>query len=294
MKRMHWKISLHGGHSSEYCDHAQDPLPALVAAAVDAGISIYGITEHAPRFKTEHMYSEELALGWTPEILLNKFRRYAHELDSLSRIWDSKITLLKGFEAEVIPSDSYADKMLSLKRELGFDYIVGSVHYVNGISIDYTRALFGEAVQRCGSLENLCVAYFQTVRNMAEALRPEVLGHFDLIRKMAGNTSELQSAPVLRAAENALHSIREIGCIIDINTSPLRKGFACPYPAPHFLKMIREKGIPVCFGDDSHSAAEVGAGFETARQYLIDHGIRELSALNKKSGKMEKETVLLQ
>lgn len=276
-----------------YCDHADDPLDTLVSAAIAAGFHTYGITEHAPRFRKGDLYAEERDLGWTVESLSSQFEAYAAELESLQKKHANHLYLLKGFEAEVIPAESYKEKMLHLKKSLNFDYMVGSVHYVKEINIDYTPAYFAEALARCGGLEQLAVAYYQQVQRMVEDLRPEVVGHFDLIRKLAGEDPDLESPAVLRSAEEALETIREVGSIVDINTSALRRGFSVPYPGPVFIKMIRDKNIPVCFGDDSHAVAHVGVGLSEARQYLLDHEIQSVANLVRTGGGVEKESVAL-
>ena len=66
-------FSYHGGHSGEFCGHAKGQLAAVVAAAVEAGFSTYGLSEHAPRYRREHLYPEEQNL--TPEDLVELFRR---------------------------------------------------------------------------------------------------------------------------------------------------------------------------------------------------------------------------
>jgi histidinol-phosphatase (PHP family) len=289
-----WLTSLHGGHSSVYCDHARDPLDAIVQAAIDRGFHTYGITEHAPRFTKADLYAEEIEMGWSVETLSEKFEDYARELHTLSSAYEQHIHLLKGFEAEVIPTVTYKEKMLHLKATLNFDYLVGSVHYVHGISIDYTEELFLKALKTSGNLEALGIDYYKTLLHMVDSLNPEVVGHFDLVRKLAEKNNDLERASVLRQAEEALELIREKGCIIDINCSPLRRGFNYPYPAPPLLALIKEKKIPVCFGDDSHSASEVGAGLTEAHRYLLDHQIREICSLRKVKGEIEKHFIPLE
>ncbi len=40
--------------------------------------------------------------------------------------------------------------MQELRERYGFEYVVGSVHWVDEIPIDFSRELFDEAVTRCG------------------------------------------------------------------------------------------------------------------------------------------------
>jgi len=45
-----WRVSLHGGHSGEYCDHAEATLREMLEAAVQYGYQTFGVSEHAPGF----------------------------------------------------------------------------------------------------------------------------------------------------------------------------------------------------------------------------------------------------
>ena len=98
-----WMVSLHGGHSVEYCDHARDTLKMLVEAAIDRGYRVFGMTEHAPRLGQMFLYSEEQKLGWDVATLEQKFDGYAKESTELVKVYADRITLLRGFEAEVVP-----------------------------------------------------------------------------------------------------------------------------------------------------------------------------------------------
>ena len=114
-----WRVSLHGGHSSGYCDHAADPLARLLDAAVAGGMAVFGVTEHCPRVEPERLYEEERALGWTVETLDRLFRQYAAELDRIIPEYAGRLEVLKGFEAEVVPEDRYVSLAREWREELG-------------------------------------------------------------------------------------------------------------------------------------------------------------------------------
>ena len=109
----------------------------MLEAACDAGMRTYGVTEHAPRVEPERLFEEELALGWDIGTLERLFGEYAAEVDRLKREYAGCMNVLKGFETEVVPVGSYPEVMLGFRAKYGFDYIVGSVHYVAGHIIDY-------------------------------------------------------------------------------------------------------------------------------------------------------------
>lgn len=293
MKKVPWFVSLHGGHSSDYCDHASDTLSDMIRAAVDRGMTTFGISEHAPRFETHYLYPEEVAMGWTIAKIQEDFERYACESREFVARHSRQIELLRAFEIEVAPRSAYVDRMKLLRQQHGFDYIVGSVHYVNDRLFDH-RDLFGDVVRFMGGLEKLVLAYYEQLAEMVSALRPEVVAHLDVYRKYAGNAPELESSAVKTAAEHALDAVQQCGSILDVNTGAYRKGLDTPYPAPWLIHAAHSRGIPFCFGDDSHCCADVGSGIARARDYLVELGVRYICVLTRsKEGISRKEVPLV-
>ncbi|HOC69371.1 MAG TPA: histidinol-phosphatase [Candidatus Hydrogenedentes bacterium] len=282
-KPVSWKISLHGGHSSGFCDHASSTLGEMLDAAVAFGYHCFGVAEHAPRPAEKYLYAEEIQMGWDVKTLDRLFRAYADAMDQAVDACTGRLQVLKAFEAEVVPQKGYAENMLAYKRELNFDYIVGSVHYVDDIIIDYKREYFEQALEACGGYERLVVRYYQILADMVSNLRPEVIGHFDIVRKgfPIECEKELYTPRAKAAAEEALEAMRQFNCILDINTAGYRKGSPFPYPAPVYVQLARDLGIPVCFGDDSHDARQVGEGIEQAREYLLSMGINRIMTLER-------------
>lgn len=285
-----WRASVHGGHSSAYCDHARSPLGDVLDAAAAGGLCLFGVTEHAPRLEADRLYDEERAMGWTVDTLTELFARYAREVDRLQELYADRLVVLKGFEAEIVPDPGWEDLTRRWKHEYGFDYVVGSVHYVAGHIIDYREEHFRRAVEAAGGMEAAAIQYFRSVAVMAERLRPEVIGHFDLIRKQFPDDETLYTPAVRKAALEALEAVRGAGGILDVNTGGYRKGLGRPYPAAFIVRAAADLGIPVCFGDDSHAADEVGYGLEAARMYLLENGVRHVTLLWPESEGLDRRT----
>lgn len=289
-----WLVSLHGGHSGEFCDHAEDRLEQLVQQAIALGMPAYGLSEHAPRLEPLHVYDEEKAMGWDVAHLADLFGRYAAEAKRLQAAYSGQIEILVGFEAEVIPEGRYVEVMRGLREEHGLDYFVGSVHWVDGHIIDYTRDRFDQAVAAQGGLERLALRYYDIAAEMVSALRPEVVGHLDLVRRYGGDDPALETPAVRERARAVLALMKEHDAIIDINTAGYRKGLGSPYPAPWLLEAARGIGVACCFGDDAHRIGEVGAGIAEAREYLLAHGIAEVTVLAREAGGLGRRKVGLQ
>jgi histidinol-phosphatase (PHP family) len=288
-----WKVSLHGGHSGAYCDHATGSLTEVLDAAVAFGYSTFGVTEHAPRVHEKFLFEEEIRRGWSIAKLAEMFDAYAAELSELVGHYARRIEVLRAFEAEAVPDDSYPDLMRGYRERYGFDYMVGSVHHVHEIIIDGPPELFEKAAHDAGGLESLAILYYEAVARMVRALRPEVVSHLDLVRRNAPAPEAVESPRARDAAFRALDAVAEAGAILDLNTAGIRKGLGCPYPRPWLVREARARGIPFCFGDDSHSPEQVGFGLDAARAYLLENGVRSITSLTRRNNAIVRKTVPL-
>jgi histidinol-phosphatase (PHP family) len=289
--RQPWMTSLHGGHSSDYCDHAQSTLREMIGAAISFGYHSFGISEHAPRGEERFLYPNEIELGWTLEKTLQDFERYCIDLPEIAAEFDAQITVIRGFEAEVVPTDGYVQRMKSYRSrtlpsgEPLFDFMVGSVHYVNEIQIDGEPEEWIRAAEFAGGAENLAVAYYETITQMVNALRPDVVGHLDLIKRnvVLANCDPalLLTERVKAAALECLQEIKVQQGILDLNTAGWRKGLGEPYPAPWIIEIANSLGVPFCFGDDSHNTGHVGAGVIEAREYLLANGVNSITGVGR-------------
>ena len=185
-----WRVSLHGGHSGQFCEHAKGELRDVLEAAVKAGYHTFGVSEHAPRLEDRFLYPSELEKGFTVARLLEDFESYTTTVEELRAEFAGRLVVLRGFEAEVVPGAGYRDTMLGYRSRYGFDYMVGSVHYVDEFSIDSESGQFRRLLDKSGGLEEVALRYYETVAEMVEALRPDVVGHLDLIRRHARAAGE--------------------------------------------------------------------------------------------------------
>ncbi len=282
-----WRTSLHGGHSGEFCEHAEGSLRSILETACAVGYTVFGVSEHMPRVEPRYLYPSEQQKGWSVQTLIELFERYAVAVHKLAQEFEGRLTVLCGFEIEVVPPDRWMQLVERYRRDYGFDYIVGSVHFVRDGSIDSdpndpdTR----RALRECGGVEPFAVEYYQAVAQMVRAVQPEVVAHFDLVRLLAHRLGEVHAVDTPRVREaviGALFAVREAGSMLEVNTAGIRKGLGAPYPAPWIVQTAAEMGIPFCIGDDSHRPSQVGFGLDEARQHLLQNGVREVHFLTRR------------
>ena len=67
------KVSVHGGHSGQFCHHAKDSLEDVIKAYIDQGFAWVGITEHMAPLTDSFRYPDEAADQQSAAQLLEKF-----------------------------------------------------------------------------------------------------------------------------------------------------------------------------------------------------------------------------
>ena len=141
------------------------------------------------------------------------------------------------------------------------------------MSIDHCTEVQQHTLKEYFGMDSLAYAksYFRTYTEAMRAMKPDILGHFDLPCKF-GLMDE--SNPVyLAAAREALAAVLEVTPAIELNTGAISRGYrTIPYPAPYLLDDVRQLGGKFILSSDSHAAETITFAFDEARELLIAHG----------------------
>lgn len=266
------RVSLHGGHSGQFCHHAKDNLEEIVREYIRQGFSWVGLTEHVPPVSDRLRYQDEVEAGLSQQFLYRRFADYIQEARRLQDVYSDQIRIFAGMEIETCSGClEFAHELRDIFTP---DYIVGSVHFVDDICFDYSRSEYNRAVSHCGSLEQLYCRYFDLQYQMIEELRPEVVGHFDLIRLFDDQYRErITQTGIQDKILRNLKRIRQYDLILDFNMRAMLKGADEPYISRSILLMARDLGIRIAPGDDSHSIDSVGCSLDRGIAILEELGI---------------------
>jgi len=180
-----------------------------------------------------HLTNIQVEVGHTIAQLRPRHEAYILEAVRLQQKYKDQIKILIGFEADWI-RPSYALLIHELASNPAVDFFIGSVHHVNEIPIDYDASFFEASVVRAGgSEEKLFEDYFNEQFEMLQALKPRVVGHFDLIRLMSKEKDadlRVKGEKVWEKVVRNLRVIVESEGLLEINSAGLRKGLKEPYP----------------------------------------------------------------
>lgn len=270
MSKMQY-VSVHGGHSGQFCHHATDTLEEIVQSYIRHGFAWVGITEHVPGRTQELLYPDQKAFGLTPEFLLERFGRYMRECRRLQQKYADQMPIFAAMEIETYSGYDTFIPMLIEKYQP--DYIVGSVHFVDDLGFDYSKEQYDETATAVGGYDRMYCRYFDIQYEMLERLRPAVVGHFDLIRIFdADYRTRLQKPEINKRVERNLEVIKKHNLIMDFNLRSLLKGAEEPYITTSILEKAQEMGIAVVPGDDSHGVSNIHVNMDQAIATLEEFG----------------------
>lgn len=294
----------HHSHSGEFCKHASSTLDEMLSRAYELGFTHFHLSEHVPRTRDAHLYPEECEAGMTPASLTTQFQAYlrkARELQSKYAAMPRAMTVLVGCETENIESPHSVDALTALLHDdaaydtplpppfvgLGIvDYMVGSVHHVDGIPIDFDKPTFQRALQihrANNGYISLLHTYLDAQYEILERLRPEVIGHFDLYRLFDPSApwyperTTTQGREVFTKLERNIRFASSYGALFETNASAFRKGWKGEtYPGRVILQLILRAHGRLALSDDSHGVHQVGLNYARVRDYLLQEGVSEL------------------
>ncbi|BFZ58541.1 hypothetical protein PYCC9005_005604 [Savitreella phatthalungensis] len=270
----------HHSHSGDYCTHATGSLDSCISEAIDRGLSHFCLTEHIPRFREADLYPGEEQVGLTGLCeLYDGFYRRARAIQAELAVTHPEFELLVGLETEYLREIDLVvlDYML---HKYPADVIVGSVHHVNGVPIDYSQEEWVRARdETCGgSDETLYATYLDHMYAVLTKLKPQVVGHFDVVLLHAPQNAKdwLRFDSVREKARRNIEFAVGYGALFELNSAALRKGWASPYPRPDIVAMVKQAGGRFCLSDDSHGPHHVALNYDGLQRYVREMDITEV------------------
>ncbi|KAI0236816.1 hypothetical protein L0F63_001581 [Massospora cicadina] len=207
--------------------------------------------------------------GTTVQQLRANFETYIKEANRLREKYASQIEIIVGAETENV-HPGYLGELERLLQGTPVDFLVGSVHHVNGIPIDFDKPTFLQALATCETYEGLFNAYFDAQYAMLQRLTPAIVGHFDLIRLFA------PPDPYHHRVKRNVDYVIAYGGLFELNARGWKKGLPSAYPLKDVAEYIVRMGGRFTLGDDAHAPHEVASNYSLLPAYLTTLGIDEL------------------
>jgi histidinol-phosphatase (PHP family) len=240
------------------CGHAVGRMEDYANSALRLGLSEIGYSDHFPLLHTEDP---------TLSMNLDELPAYVREVEEMRERF-SGLEIRLGIEVDYVPQT--LERLRQLLDNFPFDYVMGSLHFIDGWGFDDPRFKDGYLSR---DLFALWARYFDLLGQAAESGLFDVLAHPDLIKKFGYRPEE----DITDLYRECLDRVARAGLAVEVSTAGLRKPVGEIYPAEDFLRLCRDRDIPVTLGSDAHDPSEVGKDFDKALDLLRRVGYGELA-----------------
>jgi len=228
-----------------------DSIQALADAAHWHNLAELGFSDHlvlAP--------PDPGPVSWSirPESLV----RYVEEVYGVRESCPIPVRL--GLEVDFFPGQ--AEIVQDLLSPYAFDYLIGSVHFVDGFPVDESREHWEALTQ--SEVDDVHRKYWRLVADMAGTRAFQLAGHVDIVKKFAFRPTHDLSQEI----GIALDSMAAAGMALELNTAGWGKPCQESYPSEGILREAISRGIPIVVTADAHRKADLSQYYDRAFDLL--------------------------
>lgn len=247
--------------------HTAEAAERFAQRAAERGVDEIGFTEHVYVFEQSRDF-------WS---LPYQTRQCSHDLDAyVGAVTEAKERGLPvKLALEVDWLADRADELAELLAPYPFDYLVGSLHWLDGVhGVDGSA---GEGAWAQWPQDEVWQRYVEGVSAAAASGHFDVLAHPDLAKIQGVRGSDERYQELAAAADAA-------DVALEISTAGLRKPVGELYPDPRLLEL---SSAPVTLASDAHRPALVGEDFDQAVALAHAHGRETVSVFDARKRRQE-------
>ncbi|MCL6558561.1 MAG: histidinol-phosphatase HisJ family protein [Firmicutes bacterium] len=244
------------------CGHATGEPEEYLAAAARHGLCEVGFSDHLPLY---FLAPEKVIPNYA--MAEEELPVYVEAVKTLQ--WRPfPVGVKVGIEWDYVPG--HEKKLASQLSSYPFDYVLGSVHFMDGWGFDRTDEI-PEYGRR--DINEIYGRYFSLLQQAALTGLFDIMAHPDLIKKF-GFRPNCDLQPLY---EETARVFKKAGVCVEVNTAGLRYPAKEIYPSARFLEACFRYGLPVTVGSDAHNPGQVGEGLEDALTLIKSVGYREIA-----------------
>jgi histidinol-phosphatase (PHP family) len=236
-----------------------------------AGVDEIGFTEHVYRFRQTAALWE---IEWMRERSVDDLDRYVGAVDEAKQ---RGLPVKLGLEVDYFPG--LERELAALLEPYPWDYLLGSVHFVDGFAVDQEPGLVhklpvGEAWRR----------YFVWLRNAARSGLFDVLSHLDLV-KFFGLRPDSEQLHFLHV--ETADAIEAAGVCVEVSAAGLHKPVGEVYPDRELLAACYQRGVPITLASDAHEPAHVARDLDRAVEHARAAGYETVTVFEGRERRQE-------
>ncbi len=262
---------MHPRGPGESIEHTLETVERYVEVARQRGIDEIGFTEHI-------YYFRETLDFWTVPY---QYERCVYGLDAYcDSVLEAKrlgLPVKLGLEVDWVSGS--VEALAELLGSYAWDYLLGSIHYVDGLGIDSRPTLIEEL-----GAERAWERYFDDLALLAVSGLVDVLAHPDLIKFFGRRVDELL---LNRIHDRFIGLLGDTGVALEISTAGRYKPIGELYPDRALLERGLARGVPITLASDAHASENVGRDLEQAIALARDVGYTTITIFEGRQGRQE-------
>jgi histidinol-phosphatase (PHP family) len=251
--------------------YSADRAEEYVAQARTAGIDEIGFSDHVFYFRQSRDLWE---IPWLRERCADDLDEY---VDAVVEAKGRGLPVKLGLEVDYFPG--IERELAALLDPYPWDYLLGSVHFVDGFPVDQQPGLTdklpaGEAWRR----------YFVWLRNAARSGLFDALAHPDLV-KIRGVRATDEETHYLHV--ETADAIEAAGVCVEVSAAGLHKPVGELYPDRALLELCHKRGVPITLASDAHEPADVGRDVDRAAALAREVGYETVTVFDGRARRQE-------
>ena len=258
-------------HTSFSLD-SETPVSEQVRQAKKLGMNGICITDHI-----DYDFPSDQCPGVTIVPFLFDMNEYKDTFRSGDYGPDSPEVLI-GVECGLQNTASVLEKNRKLCSDPELDQIIGSIHLIDG------KDPYFEMFWKDKDQKKMLWHYFElTLENIMLFSDFNILGHIDYAARYVPDKSAYVPTDYFEITDEIMKTLIKKNIALEINTSPLKKGYGYTNPHPDLIKRYYELGGRlISIGSDAHTPDALGFGFEETADFLIETGFSEYATFVRK------------
>ena len=251
--------------------YGADRAEEYVEQAHASGVHEIGFTDHVFHFRHSLALWE---IEWMRERCTDDLDEYVAAVEEAK---GRGLPVKLGLEVDYFPGIERG--LAELLAPYPWDYLLGSVHFVDGFPVDQEPGLVqklpvGEAWRR----------YFVWLRNAARSGLFDVLSHPDLV-KFFGVRPAAEQVHYLHV--ETADAIEAAGVCVEVSAAGLHKPVGEIYPDHELLAACSERSVPITLASDAHEPAHVGRDVDRAVEHAREAGYETVTVFERRERRQE-------